>query len=102
MIKNIRQTRDRINAEFTRLGILGNATTNPFGIRVKATLTTISIHNYHSEPYAVWAKNPEVIIAALEKCEVPTLVDQAWTLIEATDVTPHELTVADVLGWDID
>lgn len=109
MIQNIRQVRDRINAEFARLGILGDALINVNGLRAKATPTMITIHNYDSPPYAVWVQDPEAVIAELKQCEglnwngKPSFpVERAWLRIETTDVTPHELTVADVLGWDID
>ena len=109
MVENIRQVRDRINAEFARLGILGNATTNPFGIKAKSSLTMITIHDYDADPYAVWVQDPEAVIHELKQCQpldwngkpsFPTA--RAWLRIETTDVTPYELTVADVLGWDID
>jgi hypothetical protein len=109
MIQNIRQVRDRINAEFARLGILGDSVINTNGLRAKANLTMITVHNYDSPPFAVWVEDPETVVAVLKQCQplnwngkpsFPT--ERAWLRIEATDVTPHELTVADVLGWDID
>lgn len=108
VVPNVRQVRDRINAQFTRLGILGDAIINTNGLRAKASLTMITIHNYSSEPHAVWVKDPEAVVEALKECQPldwsgqPSFpAESAWIQIEETGVVPYTLTVSDILEWDI-
>ena len=108
MIQNIRQVRDRINAEFIRLGVLGDSIVNVNGLRAKCDLTMVSIHTYGSGPIAAWAKEPEAVIEALQKCNPfdwggkPSFpIEQVWLQIESTKVSFYALTAEDILGWDI-